>query len=267
MRSQKMASRALTLIELIVVLIVLTIVAGVLVNKAPNLINRANNVSWQTNATEIDRVMVQYHAFTRGQYPDGFDSLVDSTGGLYTGLPGGAAGGLSTNVLEARAPTATELSRLNKAGITTVQQMKDDPTGGFGATYFAYTAGPGGYTNEVIITDTTPICFLKANSGTYQFAGQKYRLNADHTYAVFGVGQGSSLVGPDGWIKEAPVVVHLDGCQDPAVTYGRVGILIDCGLVTGGSPFSAAKYVGSVVFAPNGFKYTQEMINIADRLE
>lgn len=259
--------RALTLVELIVVLLILSVVAGVVVNKLPGVVNRANNTAWLANLNGIDNVMSQYHAANNGKYPDGFDSLVNSTDALYTGLPGGASGNLSTNVLEARTITTDELARLNRAGISTVQLMKDDHTAGFGATYYPHVSGSFGALMPVTITDSTTLAFLKKNtSGTYLHSGQKYQFNDDHAYVVFGFGQASSLVGPDGWVKDCPVLLHPNGSNDPSEVYCRAGLIFDVGGADSGR-YDSAKFIGAVVFQPVGFHYTDEKLNIPDLFE
>ena len=212
-------------------------------------------------------MMLSYQAMKGGVYADGYDSMVNSTGALYTGLPGGATGSLSTSLLASTTLTAQQVARLAKIGITTVQTMKDDATVGFGATMFAYSTTGFTYSNPQTISTTTKLPFLVlSGAGAYTLGGMKFNLDATHAYVVLAVGQACSLVGPNGWIKEAPVIRHSDGCVDPEKAYCRAAVIFDLGAPVAGRDTFLPKYVGAIALGATSFKFSEELINVPERM-
>jgi hypothetical protein len=215
----------------------------------------------------LDKAIPAYNAVNNGNYPDGWDSLTDSTGVLYSGLPGGATGPLST-YFAPRALTQNQVNRLNRAWITTVQLMRSDPTGGFGATYFCY--GNGLYTNPQTLSTTASLVFVQKNSsGTYRFAPWKIYLDDTHDYILVGVGQACSLMGASGWAKDCPVLRHSEGCSDPALAYCRACAIFDLGVTSTATSNDhyVARFVGTICLGNLGPKFSDEMTSIPQRME
>ncbi len=268
LRRRTVVSRGFSLLELVVVIGVLVALVGILVPKLPDLLNRANNASWSTNLVELDKAIMEYAALNNGQYPDGWDSLVTSSGSLYIGLPGGSSATLSSTVLTTGTLSQGQVDRINRAGITSIQLMKNTVSTNFGATYFAYSDTPGTYTNPVSLASGTTVALLRANgSGSYLFNGQKMYLDSTHTYWIVGVGQACSLIGPNGIVKDCPVLRHSDGCLNPETAYCRAAALFDLG--TTAVPIGdrgVAKFVGTVGLGDKWLKFSEEMIAVPNRM-
>ena len=58
---------------------ILVAIAGILVPLA-NLLATANNATGAVNVTELNKEVQTYAAVNSQKYPDGYDSLVDSSG-------------------------------------------------------------------------------------------------------------------------------------------------------------------------------------------
>ncbi len=266
-KNPRLANRGLTLLELVVVLAILAILAGILVAK-PDLLTRANNVAWMNNLIELDKAIAGYAATHYGRFPDGMDSLVEADGTIYDYLPGGTSGTLATTYLEVRDDglTQSQLNRLNRAGITTVQTMV---YGGFGATYFCY--GSGKYSNPLPLEEGSKLVFLKKpNGSTYLYRPNKIQFDDTHEYVLLGIGQACALMqATGGWSKDCPVLRHPEGCLDPTTAYSRACAIFDLGVPFTGSGQDkyVAKFIGTVCLGDTSLKFSDEMINIPERLE
>jgi prepilin-type N-terminal cleavage/methylation domain-containing protein len=114
-RSQ-VATRGLTLIELVVVLAILVALAGLIIGNFPGLINKAVGATSANTLQDIGRSL-QAQYITKNTYGTGYDSLLDSTGIAFSSLPPGCTDPNQLTVATLTAPDATALTNI---GLTNV---------------------------------------------------------------------------------------------------------------------------------------------------
>lgn len=149
--SQKLRSakrKGLTLIELVVVVAVLAILAGFIVPRLGFVRNLASEAS---NATIISDSATQavFYNTAVGHYPQGEDSLLDTSNALYANL----------NPKLAAILTPFDLSTDNKAAQSIVAQL--DPNS---ASANLYSGTPGGSTTSTPNTDFTNLTAITWSS-------------------------------------------------------------------------------------------------------
>ena len=210
--------RGFTLIELTVVLLVLVALAGIMVPLLTGYLERSHNGAAAANISEITKQVELYKVKTLKGYPDGWDSLCQSSA-LWTststpyGVPVNAAA-----LLKAQALTATEAQALNDAGITKLWDFTGFALNAQSATFDTPTTSvavdPAGTLPTVAMIDPA------------QFTGTALAEtvpNADfstYDYVLFGLGNRCTAVGSV--MVEAPV--HFDTI-DPAVFYQHYGVI------------------------------------------
>jgi type II secretory pathway pseudopilin PulG len=242
-----------TLLELVVVVAIIMALAGLLVLVLPDVLTKANEARLIGNVTEMDKIIQSYQASHSNNYPDGFDSLLDSpTGGtLYKALPGGSTGAdayLSKDTL-----SAADLAKLNRVGITAIYHMLDPGVAG-GARNATYMAGG----TKVPLAEGTSVAVIDS---TYAASSDcPIRLETGHKYVVFGVGRACSLIGPGGMVKDSPVIMHNDGCLDPKTVYCGVCAIFD---LDPASTYrgASAKFVGCFSLGASGFHTSEQITN------
>ena len=248
--------RGLTLIELVVVLVVLTAVAGILLPKLPSLLERTNSAVGSTNLKELSKSIQLYEQLNFG-YPSDFDSLLDTTGQLFTGLDSNGAspvgGDLTTVDL-----TAEEANALVEAGITRVYNMDnaDNPTNGdFSVTFNPY---PAGLDSTDFTVDTTPTLASITGSAALDV----FNADAAGRYVIFGVGNLSTLVGAEGTIADAPT--HFSAKRDASAkdVYSRYAVVFQVAEPVGASTqaLSRARLVGLAVLDGDGLETADEFV-------
>ncbi len=217
--------QAFTLIELIVVLTILVGLAGVLVPTVTNMVVRTNRSTSAMNITEIASA-VQRHEAIYLQYPDNLDSLMqDDTGTDLNTLSSSLTAGLADITL-----SASTLSTLSNAGITTVGQHATDDT-----TFDAPTL--------VALTDTW---VLKGLTAAKQQALGLETTGSLGKYLVFGIGSKCDLTGRT--MVDAPVHFPRDAATNPNTVYSRFLAVFQ--ITDGTDALTRAKFVG--VIAPDG---------------
>jgi len=205
MHAQKSANRQsrFTLVELIVVLIVLVGLGTVIVPKLPAMLERTHVSAGINNLAGMQKAVQQYEN-THFTSPDNLDSLLNDNGtALFDSLPGGGQG-LDTLTL-----TTEQADALTAAGIST---LKSHDATAESATFDSYG------TTDVTIAAGETVAILDGSN-------ESLSLDSSSTYAVFGVGPASDLVGEA--ISEAPV--HFPGniAASPNKVYSRFGVVYD----------------------------------------
>lgn len=252
MDRRKMAG-GFTLLELVVVVAIIMALAGLLVLVLPDLLTDANEARLIVNVTEMDTMIQSYYASHSNSYPTGFDSLINATGGgLYSALP--ASGGtVAGGVLAAGTLTAADATKLTRVGITTIYSMNATPAGARNATYMAGTTA-------VTVAENAAVALVDSTYASS--ANCPIRFETGHKYVVFGVGRACSLIGPGGMIKDSPVIMHNDGCQDPKTVYCGVCAIFDVD-PTATYRGASAKFVACVSLGASGFHTSEQLTNQA----
>jgi prepilin-type N-terminal cleavage/methylation domain-containing protein len=236
--------RALTLIELVVVMVILAAVAGIVLPLLPNMTTRAHTSTSATNIGEVAKA-IQTHETVYLAYPNNFDSLVTGTSGaLAAYIPGNTGFDLTTV-----ATTTATLAALNSAGITTMQQMIDVPTtpGDFSPTFFPYGTDKTAQTGTTGMTPITSGATLASITGAA--ANRLFAAPLTASYAVFGVGTRTTMQGKT--LQESPVHFSDEATGAPNLAYCRYGVVFQL-TDAAGAALSKARMIGIIAFHSDG---------------
>lgn len=203
--------RALTLIELVVVLLILVALASLVIPQLGGFVERTHASTSSDGIAELTRTF-QLTKTSTFKEPDGFDSLVvDATGtAINDGVPGATGATAAGGDLIIATVTAAQVTALNNAGITQLFDMPNAPAGAsktFGIPFGASRTITGD--QQLVTTNATAV--------SREFGASAVVNDPTVSYVVFGVGENSSLVGSR--IVEAPI--HLGEANDPNNEYSR----------------------------------------------
>lgn len=237
LNSQKRSLRGLTLIELVVVLAILVALVGLVLAFFPGLLSKASKSTSASSIQDVARA-VQINYTTSQTYGTGFDSLLAAPSGnaLFAKLPSAVAAQLSVSAY----PTG-DVPALSNLGIVSVRHLNtvaNDAT--FNVTA-STTNAISGSINAVTLTDTTVQAAVRGN----------YTPTGTASYYVYGLGKGTSIVGSNSMLQDAPVRAGSNANENPTVAYARYGLVFlvdDSG--TGGT--RNARFLGAVAFSSSG---------------
>ena len=199
-------ARALTLIELTVVLLILAATAGILIPRLTGYGERAHGATAASTIQECNKALALFEA-NRGRLPDRWDNLVEATGG---GLPlslveTGVTPTLSAGTLASLA----EAEALAAVGITTVYSF-DSAAPGFNATFQPYQGGAT--PTPTPLASGTPVAVLPTPALGFP---------ATSKLVVLGLGAQNELFG----VAATNVPLVFEGSIDPSAVYLRyVGV-------------------------------------------
>lgn len=237
------ARRALTLIELIVVLLILVGLAGILIPMLPNMLGRTHTAAGATNMQEIVK-WVQTYEQLHFTHPDQWDALTDGTN-LVTYLPKDGAGVPVGGKITAAPLTAGEVAALDAIGVRNVHLFAAAPTS---PTFDPY-ATPLPSTGTPI-TDSVSLAILNPES-----AAEKIGLSPLAKYVVLGLGKRCTIIGKT--VAEAPVAFADEPAINAADFYSRFLVIYKVSNNTGTlaapvyEPLSRAILVGSISLHPD----------------
>jgi len=259
-RSLLAGRRALTLLELVVVMAILVALAAILVPSLPPLLNSANQASSATNMSELEKFVMTFRA-RENRDPNGFDSLMTEGGGAISDLLPGPAGGTYGGDLRVGTLTSAQYKCLNTAGISMVYDMENDLVNraDFDPTLKPYvTSQP--YRSGRTLAAGSKVVMLQKPYGEDRLPGVV--LNENHDYVVFGIGSRCELCGGQdvdgndviGIIKEAPIFHYPKayGRSVPSNSYLRFCAVYDVGDPAATSTAADAKFVCCVVITTGG---------------
>lgn len=224
--------RALTLIELVVVLLVLAALAGTLVPIFTDFTTRTHGAAGADNIVEITKAVQIYRASVLRD-PDNLDRLLDNAGAAVDIVPSGS-GEVTTLTLDANTAGA-----LTAVGITTLHNMVN-AADTENATFDPYD----GTTPTVAVADTVVVSGATGAAVAREFGA---RLPATATYAIFGLGSNCDMVGKG--MVEAPI--HFPEAGSPAAVYSRFNLVYQL-TDAAGTAFERAKFVGVVALNDEG---------------
>jgi len=251
-RSAAAVRRGLTLMELVVVMVILIALAGLVLPLLPSLLTKAHDSVTTTNISEVGKTIEGFFNANLA-YPDQFDSLVDASGAMYTGLIFNSLNPVSQNTftvvgnvattttssgqpLYTGALSAGQAQSLYLGGFRNLMVMSTSTTSppAFGAT-FPNPGGAGPYVGMPGTTGAmTPIPTPASGSGgpTVLFADNNYisqKLNVfppasdpNCNYVVVGLGPYCTLVGARTLgLTDAPLAFGEHNYEQPLVAYAR----------------------------------------------
>lgn len=233
--------RALTLLELVVVLAILAALSGMVVPLIEGLGYQTNA---STNATVVNDVNRAVGAFV-GRFerlPSGWDSLVDTSGNLFDKLHTQLT--TTAPVLEKVVISAVMAESLTSAGI---YQVNDATAGGFPNTFTPSTRN---------VTSGITLAMLTAATKTGVYNASRLSLaqleaaDVNNDYLVLGLGGMTTLRGA--MMRDVPLI----SSADPNNFYARVLCVF---MVPGNTNTTSfpAKYIGC--FLPDG---TSQRMNL-----
>ncbi len=263
--------RALTLLELVVVLAILVILSGMVVPLIDGLGHQANASTNATVVSDINRALGTY-ATRFEKFPDSWDSLLNSNNyGLFLKLHP-ALTATTGALLTTTELTTTQIESLKAMGITTVYDAEEV---GANTSANQFTGKP-----RTLIEPRTPIeteeetteppedptppliphskhvATLTATALTTN--NEKFCLqhleainttNANHQYVVFGLGGMTTIRGA--MTRDVPLI----SSADPNQSYARVLCVFK--IPSDGAPWFRAEYVGC--FLPDGTSQRMNM--------
>ncbi|MFM7102350.1 MAG: prepilin-type N-terminal cleavage/methylation domain-containing protein, partial [Verrucomicrobiota bacterium] len=188
LQKQAVRTRGLTLIELVVVLAVLVALVGMVLAFFPDIVRKASASTSANTAKDIGRTL-QIKFTTQQTYGDGYDNFADSTSSIEPALVG-----FSNNVngLLIAKPTQPDVNAFAAVGITQVQSLSNN-TNTFNLVRTPLPLGTG---VDVLTLQPSSAAILSMDPNATNVTTK--------TYYLFGLGAGSTAVGPGGF-QDAPV--------------------------------------------------------------
>lgn len=202
-----------TLVELIIVLAILAVTAGIIVSRFGSIDRDAKITVSVSNMNDLTRTMDAFFALNGGHYPDGWDSLLDSTD--TTSIYGGNGNALQNTGVWAAWLTS---SPITTEELTSMKRVSSNITGGgpTGVNVTVYDHDPTA-TVANQSTDGATVRALAANSdcafvddsvASGQAVYASFNLTPDPTYRLLalGVGPHINMIGSrEGGLAEVPI--------------------------------------------------------------
>ncbi|MCE9608297.1 MAG: type II secretion system GspH family protein [Planctomycetia bacterium] len=266
--SQRGVRRALTLIELVVVLAILSVLAAVVLPKLAGMTGQANSAVDASIISDMNRAVSTFESRNNGKFPSANDGLLTGSASttfyskFHPSIQTGGATATADPMLPILYPltlSAIQAKSLNDMGIVSAHYNTEsvgassNPTGmpsDSGTAYSSITTGSnvaglfiplGGYGN----TATTPP--WTAHGSTFPdraFNLNPFNYGKTDSFVVFGVGQPGELRGKA--LQDAPIVQ----AANPTKYYSRMLIVFRIPGIATTATYFPAQYVGS--FAPDG---------------
>lgn len=210
--------QGLTLIELVVVIAILTILGGLIVQTLPNLMKRTHLSKCADTIAALNKTWAESYALN-SRYPDGCDSLLDTSGTTFSKLTPGL-----TSLVTPTTLTDGEVAALQSLGVRTVVDLSNS------AANVTYDSAPLGVSPRTI--DSSGKVAQLATPGTTSSAywttnplGLKRHVNPPTgttvKYVVFGIGPNCNGIGAGKLIQEAPVHFGAEDTINPNNIYQR----------------------------------------------
>lgn len=240
--------RALTLVELVVVLAILVVLSSLIVPLIQGLGFQTNAATNATVIDDVNRAMGAYAART-GNQPDNWDSLLGTTGSRFTKMRSELAAGASPNLLEDMPLTQIQVDSLNAVGIYNVRDADESSTvapNSNNATVRKLVDGGK-------LVKLTPIG-IATLGGEFQVVPAGVTTPTAFDLVVLGLGSNVTVQGST--MMQIPLIQNAD----PANHYARVCCVyqIPVGTATANERFPA-RYIGC--FMPDGTTARKNMEN------
>jgi prepilin-type N-terminal cleavage/methylation domain-containing protein len=235
----------LTLLELVVVVLILAVLAALVVPRLSGVVTQSNSAA---NAAVIDEVnrSVQLFETRFGKQPQGWDSLMNTNGTLYSKLHPNVTQTADQTKPSLQIATLTDMqaASLNAAGIfgfhDAVETRTDGGPSDNSTQWHSIASGA-----KVVTLVKVPV--TTGHGSTFidkAFSIDQYKSNWNNEYVVVGLGGPTSLKGAT--MSEIPLVQSAN----PAKYYSRVMcVYMVPGTLSTATSFTA-QFVGS--FMPDG---------------
>jgi prepilin-type N-terminal cleavage/methylation domain-containing protein len=208
------ARRALTLVELLVVVAILALLAGLILAKMGGILERSQSAVQAANIHDSSRFIETYYALHK-TYPDGWDLLVEGTAAgastMYSKLSPQVAAMLQVTQLSSDQINSLRAIGINHANIHNAAHPFPSDSAGTDVGVGVHLIGHGGaaeHDQVVTLNKTNPAAdqLLRADFNLPSYGATSYV--ATHTFVVFGFG-------PKNWavsevVQAAPMLESLD---------------------------------------------------------
>ena len=248
MRLHPVARKAMTLMELVVVIGIMALLAAITIPKLIDVFERSRSGTQAYSIAEASR-MVETHYGIYKKYPDGWDALTDSGSKIYSKLSPNLIGTTATpgTFFTTHSLTDLQISSLSRVGMSHV--FLHDATSvpsdsGTDRRHFGDGSGHDGTANirTLVAVDKT------AGTDGYNLLVNEFNLTPNNStklldnnvFIVLGFGPKNTAV--QSVVQGAPLMEHLD----PTKYYSRALAVFQVPLTSGAS----ARFVG--IFGPDG---------------
>ncbi len=239
-------SRALTLIELVVVVALLSAVAAMVSRVGSGMVEKSAHAVGSASLMDLMRAMERHRAI-HGTFPDGYDSLLEAPYTLYRGIPDRARRQLKPKdldnadriILRANGITTTWMHSLPLEEPVTWQAMSnvksfDSFAGGFAA-------------DDVAALETARI------DPDVLFGRGTRKGTVNESFIVLGMGNRCSLVGSQ--LSQAPIGVPTSAVTSPQRRYLRLALVFRIDR-DDRIPF---RFLGAVGFTESGIQTASDL--------
>jgi len=238
----------LTLIELVVVLAILSALAGLVSAFFPDLIQRTGCAIGGASLMDLMKALERHRA-RLGQFPDGYDSLIEAPYTLYSAIPAAARRQLKPKDLD-----NSDRLILRANGIQTAWMHV--PPNGEAVTWQALSAtkaldvNAGGFAaDDVAALDTTRI------NPDLLFGPGTTRGTINESFVMFGIGERCTLVGVGAELAQAPIAPVTSAALDPGDRYMRLALVFRLDR-DDRTPF---RFLGAVGFSETGIATASDL--------
>lgn len=213
------AVRAVTLVELVVVLVIVCMATGLVAWVGAQLLSRSVAMASAAVASEAAAAVGRHQARTGG-LPDGFDSLIEAPYTVFAFIPAAARRQLRPKDLD-----NADRPILAAHGITTTW-MHPSPDGS-GVSWQELTdvkaldVTAGGFASD----DVAALDTRRVNPNDL-FGRGVAKGTPNETFMVLGIGPRCTLVGPAAELSEAPVLAAASRALNPAGFYRRLALVV-----------------------------------------
>lgn len=214
--------RSVTLIELILVMVILVLITGLTVTLYPNLRAQARIVNTIATIDELDKAIRTYEAL-EGEFPDEFDSLLLTGGGLVLLRPSldgaglilpSSLGSIATTLAGGITPADVEAA-LGAVGLSVV--IDNTP-----ATAPAIPSATFDFVTLETILGATPTAVALLSATAPAAYGITTPATGTFVYLVLGLGDDVTFVGATPGISSAPLnESYVESENDYDLYYGR----------------------------------------------
>jgi prepilin-type N-terminal cleavage/methylation domain-containing protein len=248
MRLHPALRKAMTLMELVVVIGIMALLAAITIPKLIDVFERSRSGTQAYSIAEASR-MIETHYGVYKKYPDGWDALTDSGGKMYSKLSPNLIGttAVPQTFFTIHTLTDSQISSLSRVGIG--HMFLHDATSlpsdsGTDRRHFGDGSGHDGTANirTVLALDET------VGSDGYRLLVDEFNMTPNNSTALLTnnvfivVGFGPKCTAVQSVVQGAPLMEHLD----PAKYYSRALAVFQVPVTSGAS----ARFVG--VFGPDG---------------
>lgn len=235
--------KALTLVELVVVLLILIALAGILVPRFPGVLTQAHVAATTTNLPIIESTVQSRSLLRSGDLGDRFDSLIVDPSGAATVaayLPG-------NSFWEPLTLSTEDQGALGNLGLTELIPARSQGTLTDADATSGSHDGPAG--------PLTAVCAMRT-SGEATSMLQSFNMTpkAGARYLALGIGQQCTLVGGDegAAFSEAPVHFGDTAATRSNVAYTRYFLIVE--LSNQGTADAEARFIGAAAPHENGLE-------------